>query len=388
MATASLQARKNVPVRLWIPIEKVEYSAIEQLRQVSDLRWCHSHVAAMPDVHAGSGSTIGTVLALDHAVCPAAVGVDIGCGMLAARLNLDLGKLRRSRLERILAEFIDRIPLAHNGHNQVTREVRRDPLWERFGQLHREVQGVRDRAMAQLGTLGGGNHFIELTRDEQDRVWVTIHSGSRNIGKQLADQHCRVAKKLPCNKTHLPSKNLACFEAGTPEYDAYLHDMLWAQDYAKANRNRMLDLALDGLVAVYPGCRVEDQFDCHHNFATVQDDGVCIIRKGAVEAQVGQRALLPGAMGRASFVVEGLGNPEAFYSAPHGAGRKMSRKQARTRYSRDELFETLNHVVHNSTASTIDEICHAYKDVDDVVEQAAELCRPVHRLEPLLNVKG
>jgi len=387
-----LKARKNVPVKLWIPAHEVESSALDQLKNVADLPNVFSHVAAMPDVHAGAGATIGTVFAMEGAIIPAAVGVDIGCGMEAVRTNLQIKKLRTKRLEEIRDTILEKVPVGVGmNHKELRRDLRHDPVWDGFENLHKEVQGLLSMAQSQLGTLGGGNHFIELSIGSDGAVWVMLHTGSRGIGNKIAIQHIRAAKSLEHNQTGLPDKALSSFLEGTPEFNSYVHDLGWAQRYAARNRSYMLELVLDAISDVFSSLQHEEPISCHHNFAqqeTHYGKDVWIIRKGAIEAREDQWGIVPGAMGAKSYIVQGKGDPDSFNSAPHGAGRKMSRSQAKKRFGYDDLKKSMGTIVNNATRSTVDEIMHSYKDIDTVIEYASDLVTPVHELEQLLNIKG
>lgn len=384
-----LKPRNNVGVKTWIPIGQIESSAIDQLRNVSDLAPAFEHIAAMPDVHTGMGATIGSVIALKGAVIPSAVGVDIGCGMSAVKTNLNHNKLSVKKLEKIKNKIIDLVPVGFNSHNFVLPQVKSLAIWQQFDGFREEFRQHKDRAMSQVGTLGGGNHFIEITKDQDNNVWVIIHSGSRYIGKTIADYH--IKKAIELNQVSLPDKSLAYFTEDTPEFKEYMVDLMWAQTYAKMNRNFIMGGVLSAISKVFSSLKNEFFFDCHHNFATREkhfDEDLIVIRKGAIQATVGQWGLIPGAMGSNSYVVTGRGNEESFCSAPHGAGRKMSRSKAKKKYGLDELNKTMNNVVCNASKKTVDEIKFAYKNIDKVIEYASELVDIKYSLTPLLNIKG
>jgi len=328
----------RVDVKLWAPPHEVEAPALEQLRNISSLPWVFHHVAAMPDVHLGVGATIGSVVAMRDAIAPSAVGVDLACGMSAVRTSLgaadlpdDLGRLR-SAVERA-------IPVGFAAHKRPLRVAEEWGLWTQFRRLDPAVQGRFEKAMTQLGTLGGGNHFIELCLDTNDHVWLMLHSGSRNIGKELADVHISRAKKLPHNQD-LPDRDLAVFLADTPEMEAYRHDLFWAQHYAALNRSLMIDLYKDVLRRHFPDVAFDEEVSCHHNYVAEEEhygQRVLVTRKGAIRAGRGDLGIIPGSMGGTSYIVRGLGNAEWFESAPHGAGRRMSRNGAKKRYTVDDL---------------------------------------------------
>ncbi|MER5390020.1 RtcB family protein [Saccharopolyspora sp. NPDC002686] len=325
----------RVPIRMWADPQTVEDAAMRQLHNVANMPWVHG-LAVMPDVHYGKGATVGSVIAMRDAVSPAAVGVDIGCGMSAVRTSLtasdlpdDLGVLRR-RIE-------SAVPVGFAVHRTPVNPARVhgtggwQEFWSGFGDLHPGVQNMQDRARAQVGTLGGGNHFIEVCLEQggpdAGRVWLMLHSGSRGIGNELAKRHIDIARKLPHN-ADLPDPDLAVFVAGTPQMQAYRRDLFWAQDYAARNRATMLSLVQLALADTVPGTRFDAPISCHHNYVAEEvHDGVEVLvtRKGAIRAGSGDLGIIPGSMGTGSFIVRGLGNARSFESASHGAGRRMSR---------------------------------------------------------------
>lgn len=397
-----------VPIRLWADLQEVDSEALDQLRRIADLPWVHHHVAAMPDVHVGFGATIGSVIAMRDAVSPSAVGVDIGCGMAAVRTSLtasdlpdDLAKLR-SAVEAA-------IPVGFAMHGDVSQEVDRLPLWREFEHLTPAVHARLSRAQRQLGTLGGGNHFLELCLDDgsdggqedgrdgdtdgavgEPRVWIMLHSGSRNIGKELAEHHIGVAKSLPQN-ANLPDRALAVFVSGTPELAAYRHDLLWAQDYARSNRELMLRLYQDVLTRFLPQARFDPVISCHHNYVSQEHHfgaDVLVTRKGAISAAAGQLGIIPGSMGTSSYIVRGLGNPESFCSASHGAGRRMSRGAAKKHFTVADLRAQTAGVECRKDAGVLDEIPGAYKDIDQVMANQSDLVEVVAQLRQVMCVKG
>jgi tRNA-splicing ligase RtcB len=386
----------RVDVRMWADPEQVEDIAMAQLRNVANLPWVHG-VAVMPDVHYGKGATVGSVIAMRDAVSPAAVGVDIGCGMAAVRTSLraadlpdDLGALRR-RIE-------DAVPVGHLGHERpVDRRFQEfdtqwGAFWAGFDDLHEGVQNRRSRAVSQLGTLGGGNHFIEVCADGDGAVWLMLHSGSRNIGKELAERHIEVAQRQPHN-VDLPDRDLAVFLVGTPEMEAYRRDLFWAQDYARRNRAVMLALLCQVVRDALPTAEIsfDEPISCHHNYVAEETyDGVDVLvtRKGAIRAGAGELGLIPGSMGVGSYVVRGLGNTAAFNSASHGAGRKMSRNKARKTFTTDDLIAQTAGIECRKDSGVLDEIPGAYKDLDEVMSRQTDLVEIVAKLRPLVCVKG
>ncbi|WP_257312139.1 RtcB family protein [Geothrix fuzhouensis] len=376
-------------IHLWAPVNEVEGQALDQLKQVAALPWVFHHVAVMPDVHFGKGATVGSVIAMKQAVSPAAVGVDIGCGMAAVRTSLLAEDLPDSLIG-LRSDIEASIPVGFNQHRSVLRGVEHLDLWRGFGDLVPQVQDLRNKAMAQCGTLGGGNHFIEVCLDEAHRVWLMLHSGSRNIGKVLAEIHINRAKKLAHN-AHLPDKDLAVFLAGTPDMAAYRRDLMWAQTYAFANRQAMLNELTWVMKAAFPGVSFESPILCHHNYVSEEihyGEKVMVTRKGAIRAEKGEMGIIPGSMGAKSYIVRGLGNPDSFCSAAHGAGRRMSRHEAKRRFSVQDLSSQTYGVECRKDPGVIDEIPGAYKDIDEVMANQADLVETVHSLKQVLCVKG
>lgn len=380
----------SAPVMIWADLASVEALALAQLGRIANLPYIHHHVAAMPDVHLGIGATVGSVIAMRDAISPAAVGVDIGCGMAAVRTNLtaadlpdDLGPLR-SAIEAA-------IPVGRAAHTDVPQSVIQMPLWERYSSLDTQVQNHAVRALGQLGTLGGGNHFIEVCLDTDDAVWLMLHSGSRRIGKEIAEVHIRTAKKLPHNQG-LDDPDLSVFLAGTEEIKSYRRDVEWAQDYALENRRRMMNL-LKEVVNKTLGCHIAgtQEVNCHHNYVATErhyGDNVLVTRKGAIRARLGDMGIIPGSMGTRSYIVRGLGNPESFHSASHGAGRRMSRTRARKEFTIEDLVAQTIDVECRKDVGVVDEIPAAYKDIDDVMARQRDLVEVTATLVAVLCVKG
>ncbi|MBK1783257.1 RtcB family protein [Prauserella cavernicola] len=388
----------RVPIRMWADPASVEQAALRQLTNVANLPWVHG-LAVMPDVHYGKGATVGSVIAMRDAVSPAAVGVDIGCGMSAVRTSLtaadlpdDLSGLRR-RIE-------SAVPVGFDMHRTPVPAATVpglggwDRFWAGFGDLHPGVQKLRDRARAQVGSLGGGNHFIEVCLEQggadHGRVWLMLHSGSRGIGNELAKRHIDIAQRLPHN-ADLPDRDLAVFVAGTPEMEAYRRDLFWAQDYAARNRATMMALVRRALAATVPGTRFDEAISCHHNYVAEErydDVDVLVTRKGAIRAGRGDLGIIPGSMGTGSYIVRGLGNESSFLSASHGAGRRMSRTRARKTFSADDLAEQTAGVECRKDAGVVDEIPAAYKDIDSVIAAQTDLVEVVAHLKQVVCVKG
>src|SRR2546421_9111517 len=363
---------RNVDVVAWADPSEIESVALDQLRTVAKLPWGFHHVAAMAEVRDGKGAPVGSVIAMKGAVSPAAVGVDIGCGMAAVRSSLNAKDLPDS-LGGLRSEIERAIPV---GFEQHKRPVQSDPeLWHDFQDLTPAVRDLESRARHQLGTLGGGNHLLELCLDTEDRVWLMLHSGSRNIGKTLADIHIGRAKKLAHNQG-LPDRDLAVFLAGTLEMTEYRRDLFWAQRYARANREAMLRLYQDVLQRFRPDVRFADAVHCHHNYVAEEvhfGQEVLVTRKGAIRAGKGDLGIIPGSMGTRSFVVRGLGNADSFDSASHGAGRRMSRGQAKRTFTVQDLVEQTRGVECRKDAGVLDEIPGAYKRIEEVMENQRDL---------------
>lgn len=380
---------KTVPVKIWTPKEKVESEALTQLKNVASLPWVFSHVAVMPDCHVGKGATVGSVIATKDAVLPAAVGIDVGCSVAATRTNLtasdlpDSLKLLRTRIEKA-------IPVGHKGHDHVSKYAEKSRLWKSFQDLDEKVHDKLGKARKQMGTLGGGNHFIELCLDTNQNVWMMLHSGSRNIGKCLAEIHMGRAKKLAHN-ANLPDRDLAVFLAGTPEMEAYRRDLYWAQQYAKENLRTMLRLYEDILLSLFPNVAFLEQVECHHNYVNEEThfgEEVFVTRKGAISAQAGQMGIIPGSMGTKSYIVRGLGNVDSFTSASHGAGRRMSRSKAKKKFTLEDLKQQTEGVHCRKDVHVIDEIPAAYKNIDEVMDNQKDLVEVVAELKQVMCVKG
>ncbi|OLF10422.1 RtcB family protein [Actinophytocola xanthii] len=392
MAPTTIPGR-HVDIRLWTRPETVEDQAMRQLQNISALPWAFKHVAVMPDVHFGKGATVGSVIAMRDAVSPAAVGVDIGCGMTAVRTSLraedlpdDLSRLR-SGVERA-------VPVGRDQHRATAFGERDaadwDAFWRRFDELTPVVRSNVGRALHQMGTLGGGNHFIEICLDTDKQVWVMLHSGSRGIGNLLAQHHIEVAQRLAHNQS-LPDPDLAVFLANTPQMAAYRHDLYWAQDYARRNRTVMLRLVCDVLRRQFPTVKFDEPISAHHNYVAEEThfgEEVLVTRKGAIRAGRGDLGIIPGSMGTGSYIVRGLGNPDSFESASHGAGRRMSRTQARKKFTEADLAAQTAGVECRKDSGVVDEIPGAYKDIDEVIDNQRDLVEVVAKLKQVVCVKG
>ena len=383
-----IQGRK-VDIYAWANPSEIESVALDQLKNISALPWVFHHVAAMPDVHYGKGATVGSVIAMKGAVSPAAVGVDVGCGMAAVRTSLSASALPDS-LHGLRSELERAIPVGFNQHVEAIDRAQDRQLWEEFHGLTPAVKDLLGKARRQLGTLGGGNHFIELCLDGEDRVWMLLHSGSRNIGKTLAEIHIGRAKKLAHNRD-LPDRDLAVFLAGTPEMAEYRRDLFWAQRYAMKNREAMLELYREVLLRFRPGTRFGDAVLCHHNYVAEEThfgEDLLVTRKGAIRAGGGELGIIPGSMGTRSYIVRGLGNPQSFESASHGAGRRMSRGEAKRRFTVRDLQQQTQGVECRKDQGVLDEIPAAYKPIEQVMENQKDLVEVVSELRQVLCVKG
>lgn len=374
----------------------IDSSTRRQAETTAQMPFIHPHLALMPDAHLGKGATVGSVIPTLGAIMPAAVGVDIGCGMIAVRTQLTAGDLpgRRSAMREAVEASV---PLSAGKYNaSITREHtqrRIDDLAQAATRAGFDPTGYAANWPSQVGTLGSGNHFIEMSLDEADRVWLFLHSGSRGVGNKIAQRHIQVAQRL-CQQQRidLPDKDLAYLVEGTNEFDSYIAEMGWAQRFALLNREEMMDRVVTCL-AKWAGVVVErrDEINCHHNY-TVQEhhfgQSVWLSRKGAIDASTGVSGLIPGSMGTRSYVVVGKGNRLALNSAPHGAGRAYSRSAARREFSRNDLRAAMGTIEYRDTAAFIDEIPAAYKDIDVVMSDAEDLVEVRHTLRQLVNVKG
>ncbi|CAM5266443.1 RNA-splicing ligase RtcB [Streptomyces tanashiensis] len=371
---------------------------MQQLQNVATLPWIKG-LAVMPDVHYGKGATVGSVIAMRGAVCPAAVGVDIGCGMSAVKTSLTANDLPGD-LSRLRSKIEQAIPVGRGLHREAVEPKRLyqfptagwDDFWSRFDGVADSVKFRRERATQQMGTLGGGNHFVEFCLDASGSVWLMLHSGSRNIGKELAEYHIGEAQKLPHNQG-LIDRDLAVFVADTPQMAAYRHDLFWAQEYAKYNRAIMMALFQEVVRREFRKARVtfEPVISCHHNYvAEERYEGMDLLvtRKGAIRAGSGEFGIIPGSMGTGSYIVKGLGNAASFNSASHGAGRKMSRTAAKRRFSTRDLEEQTRGVECRKDSGVVDEIPGAYKSIEKVIEQQRDLVEVVAKLKQVICVKG
>jgi tRNA-splicing ligase RtcB len=364
----------------------------KMLRNVSKLPVLFKHVALMPDAHLGIGSMVGSVIATREAVIPATVGVDIGCGMMAVKTPFRSGVLD-GKLKELRSAIESAVPVGFHEHRDPTAESESWSGWAEFPLLHEKVQERFGKARKQLGTLGGGNHFIEVCLDTEDNIWLMLHSGSRNIGNEIAKQHIQTARTLH-ELSELPDKDLAYFLQGTPEFAAYWHDLDWAQGYALKNREAMMNSLLAIVYRILGDGEPfvpEVTVNCHHNYVSIEEhygEEVFVTRKGAIRADEGRLGIIPGSMGARSFIVKGLGAAESFNSCSHGAGRKMSRTAARKKFSAKDLAEQTLGVECRKDSGVVDEIPGAYKDIAKVMRNQADLVEVVAELKQVVCVKG
>lgn len=384
-------------VKSWTMGVPFEADARRQLERTASLPFIHKWVAAMPDVHVGIGATVGSVIPTKGAIIPAAVGVDIGCGMIAQKTSLKASDLPdslssiRSRIERM-------VPVGRAEHKHLPKQTK--DYWRHlepgFKQLLEKNGRLKDtKHIQQLGTLGSGNHFIELCLDEAQNVWVMLHSGSRGIGNLIGRYYIELAKRdMERHSIHLPDKDLSYFQEGSKYFNDYFNAVLWAQDYARTNRNLMMELVLKALndSGELPSFSLaEKAVNCHHNYVEKEyhyGEDVYVTRKGAVRARAGDLGIIPGSMGARSFIVRGKGNPESFHSCSHGAGRTMSRTQAKAAISLEQHRKATAGVECRKDADVLDESPSAYKDIDTVMKAQSDLVEIVHTLKQVVCVKG
>jgi tRNA-splicing ligase RtcB len=398
MPIKKVMTENHVPVKIWT--DDVDDRSMEQLGNIAKLPFIHHHIAAMPDVHLGLGATIGSVIATHKAIIPAAVGVDIGCGMVAARLSITANDLDEKSLKKVFDQITRDVPVGRAQHadNRVLVDAVRpfEPGLKRLTDRHPELLksfGKFSKWMNQMGSLGGGNHFIEVCLDEADQVWVMLHSGSRGIGNAIADHFIKLARKdMERWMINLPDRDLAYFPEGTEHFDDYVEAVHWAQEYAMQNRQCMLDLVLSALARHLPAFEVTTEaVNCHHNYVAHEHHygaNVWVTRKGAIRAREGDLGIVPGSMGAKSYIVRGKGNPESFNSSAHGAGRKMSRTAAEKAFTETDLANQTVGVICRKDKGVIDEIPGAYKDIDQVMANQNDLTEILHTLKQVVCVKG
>jgi tRNA-splicing ligase RtcB (3'-phosphate/5'-hydroxy nucleic acid ligase) len=386
------------PVKIWT--DEFDERARQQLVNIAKLPFIHHHVAAMPDVHTGIGATVGSVIATHKAIIPAAVGVDIGCGMCAARTSLTANDLGEKSLKRVFDQISRDVPVGRAQHKEERALIAAaKPFEPTLGEMtakHPQLLkafGKFSNWICQMGSLGGGNHFIEVCLDEANHVWVMLHSGSRGIGNAIGHYFIELARRdVERWFIHLPDRDLAYFPEGTEHFDDYVEAVSWAQAYARENRDQMMRLVLAALARHLPAFEVTSEVvNCHHNYVEREhhfDANVWVTRKGAIRAREGELGIIPGSMGARSYIVRGKGNPESFQSCAHGAGRRMSRTQAEKQYTEADLAHQTEGVICRKDKGVIDEIPGAYKDIDKVMANQEDLVDVVHTLKQVVCVKG
>ncbi|OEZ67544.1 RNA-splicing ligase RtcB [Janthinobacterium sp. HH103] len=392
----------HVPVHIFT--DDIDAQALRQLHNIASLPIVHPHVAAMPDVHAGIGATVGSVIPTRAAIIPAAVGVDIGCGMNAVRTTLTASDLP-DNLARLRSAIEAEVPVGFEQHawsrvqgSRQARAVR--PLGDRLAHIVERHRGIAKMLrqfertwICQAGTLGGGNHFIEICLDEEQRVWIMLHSGSRGIGNVIGRYFISAAQKdMRRHQLQLPDADLAYLSEGSTVFDDYVEAVDWAQDYALLNRSEMMRRVLDVLAKFAPPFRLDGEaINCHHNYIARETHGnedLYVTRKGAISARQGELGIIPGSMGARSFIVRGKGKPESFCSCSHGAGRSMSRSEAKRRFNRFDLAEQTAGIECRKDGGVIDEIPAAYKNIDAVMVHQSDLVEVVHTLRQVVCIKG
>jgi tRNA-splicing ligase RtcB (3'-phosphate/5'-hydroxy nucleic acid ligase) len=396
----------GVPIKGWTRGVPVEELALKQLENTARMPFVFRHVAAMPDVHVGIGATVGSVVPTQGAIIPAAVGVDIGCGMMAVRTSLTASDLPddlrpiRNAIERAVPHGRSNDGGRHDRGAWKDVPAAADAAWRHLDEGFRRITDKAPRlgranSRVHLGTLGTGNHFIEVCLDEADRVWVMLHSGSRGVGNAIGSHYIELAQAdMRAHIANLPDKNLAYFQEGSPHFDDYVFAVGWAQDFARTNRDVMMKNVFEALRKLKGLPRFtsgELAVNCHHNYVAREThfgQEVLVTRKGAVRAGAGDLGIIPGSMGARSFIVRGKGNPESFCSCSHGAGRKMSRTEAKRRFTLEDHARDTAHVECRKDAAVLDETPRAYKDIDAVMAAQADLVEVVHTLRQVVCVKG
>jgi tRNA-splicing ligase RtcB len=405
MTPYELIETEGVPIKAWVRGVVLDEKALQQLKNVARLPFVHGHLAAMPDVHWGIGATVGSVIPCRHAIVPAAVGVDIGCGMMAVRTSLSAADLSdnlagiRSAIERAVPHG----RTDNGGRNDrgawLDVPARHSDTWRKLAHGYRQIIGKhpkldRGKTAEHLGTLGTGNHFIEVCLDESQRVWVMLHSGSRGVGNRIGEFFIELARKDMKRQLHeLPDRDLAWFDEGAEHFDDYVFAVDWAQRFARTNRDLMMAQVLEAMAGTdLPPFRTDElAVNCHHNYVQPETHfgaEVWVTRKGAVSARAGELGIVPGSMGARSYIVRGKGSADSFHSCSHGAGRAFSRNEAQRRFSVEEHVAATAGVECRKDASVLDETPMAYKDIDAVMAAQSDLVEVVHTLKQVVCVKG
>ncbi|WP_312970488.1 RtcB family protein [Acinetobacter gerneri] len=392
------KAEYGVPVKIYT--KDVDEESLTQLRKMSQLQFIHSHIAVMPDVHLGKGATVGSVIPTKNAIIPAAVGVDIGCGMNVLRLSLKASQLP-DNLSALRNAIERKVPVGFEMHKQIKSKAstlspldkKLQVITDKHPALRRMLRSFDSTWQKQLGTLGGGNHFIELCLDENQDVWVMLHSGSRGLGNVIGTYFIERAKKEAQSRFgHVPDKDLSYFAEGSANFDDYVEAVEWAQEYAFENRREMMRLILEAIRPLLPRFQMtKEAINCHHNYVQQEihfGENVFVTRKGAIRAGLDEYGIIPGSMGAQSFIVKGKGNPDSFCSCSHGAGRKMSRTKAKHMFNQQDLIQQTQGVECRKDKAVVDEIPSAYKDIHEVMANQDDLIEVVHTLKQVLCIKG
>lgn len=388
---------KQITKKLYNWASIIDENTKEQAERTSKMPFVLPHLALMPDAHLGAGATVGSVIPTIGAIMPAAVGVDIGCGMIAVKTQFTTKHIENKDLKALRHSIERSIPLSAGRFNtKLTDSVmpRVSELYKMAGERKAFYDELtRTHWSLQLGTLGSGNHFIEVTVDENDTIWLFLHSGSRGIGNSIATHHIKIAQEYAKkNYIELEDIDLAYLVEGTPEFDQYIFDLGWAQHFALLNREEMMDRVIKDFEC-FVGAKIDEKerINCHHNFTQKEHHmgrDVWLSRKGAIQANAGQKGLIPGSMGTASYVVEGKGFVPSYNSAPHGAGRVWARRAASKHFTIEDMDEAMKGIEYNRSESFLDEIPAAYKDIDVVMEDAKDLVEIKHTFHQIVNVKG
>lgn len=389
--------KMNERIVAFLDPESIEAGAKQQLFNVAGLPFIYKHIAVMPDCHWGIGATVGSVIATKGAIIPAAVGVDIGCGMVAVQTKY-FAKDLPDNLRALRSKIEHDIPLGAGFYNTELTDSARKRLKLLKDESATDYSAIDAKWERELGSLGSGNHFIEICLDENQQVWVVLHSGSRGVGNKVAMKHIRVAQRLMNERgVSLSDRDLAYLQEKTPEFDDYIRDLLWCQHFALLNREEMMDRVIRALAIFLHhgegnGSDTEVQrINCHHNFTQRENhfgQDVWVTRKGAIQMKEGMLGVIPGSMGTRSYIVSGLGNKWSYESAPHGAGRRMSRGQAKRTFSMSDFEEAMKGIECRHSKELLDELPGAYKDIDEVMENSKDLVKIEHTLKQVVNVKG
>lgn len=396
---------ERIPIRLWNSKAVFDDATITQLRYTAQVPIVGPYIAAMPDSHKGTGAVVGSVIPTIKGIIPAAVGVDLGCGMSAVKTSLVSDDLDERILKKIYDTILERIPCGRtdNGgggdigawHGPLPDPVKE--AWEVLGPEYEKITEKHPRSKAKntvghLGTLGTGNHFLEICEDQNRGIWLVLHSGSRGPGNRIGTYFTELAKKdMGVHIKDLPDRNLAYLNEGTEYFDDYIAAVWWAQEFASVNRSLMMENFIRSVRKNIAFSVTEQKISCHHNYVSTENfygQELWITRKGAIRAGFGEMGIIPGSMGDKSYIVSGLGNNDSFCSSSHGAGRQMGRREARNRFTTKDLVKQTEGVVCNKTKAVLDEIPGAYKPIDDVMESQKDLTNPIYTLKQLLNVKG